>query len=530
MLNDNLINIITNLHSNGQEYDVIFGSLKSMGFTQGDIEENIKYVQQKIKPKPVETQPIKTIKENKNMKFTLLNMYEEMLKASGELKNLVDDKYVGFSSNKALNIVNEGINSILLSLTQETNCPILSDKSNLEKSDNELYISPFTKFNICESLASKLQEYKSIPSVENLLSYINEAFESNKYQFFTNRVINSLGSSKSQLNEALAKELKSLIKADTFDIEALKSLTKQNKWNSGCNEIYESLYAEECLDNQNINLHTKNTNNKYKLEKVFSPVLESNDSLTFNINGTNYSLKGTTISECNVSDSRYNNVVEGLKLLKFDSDNNTFKYYGKNNLCLEYNSDTEKITLGNTDITDMSLLDINEKLKASGIFDRNNYRDCDTLTKFIESKDNLAELEFCTNVTSPDLAMFLTVINVEEGLYLNFTDTKYGTKRTKYFTNSQVNEAVSEAKRVMSYDISSLVTEKLLEARNEDMLKQQSINQVSEDIEFYQTQLSKLNEAINTLGEENTVELNEIKTEVEEKINSLKSDLCKLKA
>ena len=98
---------------------------------------------------------------------------------------------------------------------------------------------------------------------------------------------------------------------------------------------------------------------------LYSPVLESEGSAIFHLNGKNYKFDGKEVTEAEVTDPRFYDVLEGLKM--FSNKNGELVTFGEKGMTLEYNLAEGKLTLGKKDLTNASIIEIKEALLANRI-------------------------------------------------------------------------------------------------------------------------------------------------------------------
>jgi hypothetical protein len=200
--------------------------------------------------------------------------------------------------------------------------------------------------------------------------------------------------------------------------------------------------------------------------------------------------------EAAVSDRRYINVLEGLSLLNYDSDKDRLVYYGKKDMMLEYNCATDKLSMtGIENLSEKSILDIHESLRCSGMFDRENIGDCEKLVKFYESKDLLRDMDIVTTIQNNKVAgLFVSVINVTEGIYVNKVNLPFGVNEMVFCKTAK--DACKEIKDFMKYDATTLFEAKLKEEGDKNAIIESKRNEIKDTLAFLSEKRAQLVEAI----------------------------------
>ena len=162
-------------------------------------------------------------------------------------------------------------------------------------------------------------------------------------------------------------------------------------------------------------------------------------------------------------------------------------------MVLEYNCQTDEISLtGIEGVNDMSIIDLNETLKRCGIFDRETIGNCEKLVKFFESKDILVELDSpITTVQSDKFAgVFVTVINVQEGVYVNKVNAALGINEMTYYKTAK--EACDAIRDFMKYDATAILSEKLQAEGIQNAVIEAKRNEINETLSFLSEKRAQL--------------------------------------
>jgi len=252
-------------------------------------------------------------KNQDKMKFTLANLYEAINISLKELKQInSDNSRISFSTKDSIKILEAYLQHFPIRFKNDSIQNISEDVENS--------VNPTLKFKIAKELHNGLSVHSWIDPVKNLRSYIQNVFESNKFLFKVSEAVERVSSQGGTLNEKLSNELNSILTESNGDIFGkFEAIAKRNPWSNDCKAIMNELKIEESKL-----IDTK----QGKITKIYSPVLESSNGMAFHLHGKDYILAEGEIKETIVTDSRYKNVLEGLKLFKQNED--TFVIFGNN--------------------------------------------------------------------------------------------------------------------------------------------------------------------------------------------------------
>jgi hypothetical protein len=370
---------------------------------------------------------------------------------------------------------------------------VLDEKIKAGYKIDDTLVNPVLKYTVAESLYVALAQYDWIMPVSDFRNMIAESFVADKWSYVTAKFANSLAGQSS--NPSYANLYESLVDVliDEENVRlALKDVLLENSWNADAKSILVSLVAEEKAEQGEINTSIYE-NSSCSVRKTFSPIIVDENKKVFHLNGKNYIFDGNTLEEATVTDQKYNNVLEGLSLLKYEADKDRLVYYGKNNMVLEYNCQTDEISLTGVDnINEMSILDVNETLKRCGIFDRETIGNCEKLVKFFESKDILYELDNpVTTIQSDKFAgVFVTVINVQEGVYVNKVNVALGINEMVHYKTAK--EACEAIRDFMKYDATAILSEKLQAEGEENAIIESKRNEIKETLAFLSEKRAEL--------------------------------------
>jgi len=446
-----------------------------------------------------------TQKNHNNMKFTLVGLYENVMKAINALNSMGDDKSrVSYSAKNAINILESSLGYFPMRFS--------SGDISIISEEIENNVNPSLKFKIAKTLHRDLSSSEWLNPVRELRSYIMAAYDSSKWSFRIAEAVEISSSKSGKLYEGLANQLESLLKESSEDIKSkFAVIANKNPWSAECKNILNEMAS----DNKKAY-----SNNGGKVGKILSPVLESEEGLTFHLHGKNYTFGNGQITEAKVEDPRFYDVLEGLKMFKLDGD--SLVTFSENGKILEYNLVEGTLNLGGVDLTNASIVELKESLIATRFFGYRDQWKSDTVCKFFENVDLLHEMDNFTGITSTEfLNLFLTVIAVEEGVWINKVNFGMQVNEMKFY--SSATEAVKAIKEFINYDASSILSERLVSEGNEKAITNKKRTEINDMISFLEEKKNKITEAINKLGD--SEELQEALKLVNGEINKFEKEL-----
>jgi len=435
-------------------------------------------------------------KNHNKMKFTLTSLYENVMKSIEALKVMESDSSrVSYTAKNSLSILEESLKSFPLRFKDES---VVSE-------DIENDVNPNLKFQIASRLHRDLASSDWLNPIKELRSYILESYDASKWSFRISEAVSRVSSQRNPLYTRLAESLTSVL--DTDDVKTqFASIAAKNPWSMDCKAILNEMNTEEAK---------ANTNGSATVSTLFSPVLESEGSVTFHLNGKNYKFDGKEITEAEVKDPRFFDVLEGLNM--FSHKNGELVTFGEKGMTLEYNLSEGTLTLGKKDLTNASIIEIKEALLATGFFGYRNQWKADKVCKFFESIDMLCEMDNFTNLTSNDFAgLMLTVLTVESGVWVNKVNTGMQLNEMKFIPTA--TEAVEEIKEFINYDVSEILSEMLVAENHADAIIENKRKEINNKISFLEEKKAKVKEAIDKVGDSE---------ELAEAMNLLDEELAK---
>lgn len=481
-VNKNMLNLIASFKKTGQSDDVIRQSLWQLGMIPEVVEAHLNYYNDHQASAEYKHYVGPIAKENiSNMKLTLENLYKSTMKAVDALKEMRNDDKLGFSAATAQSIIERALSKLNIS---DDNKMVLDEciKSGMEIEDT--IVNPVLKYSVAENMFYELTQYDWIMPVADLRKSIYETFGGDKWGYVAAKFAKNLAkdTSNGAFENLYESVINTMIDEDNKRL-ALKKVVLENVWNREAKNILAAIVAEEKLEQGEINEKVYENSN-CSVRKNISPCIVDGENRVFFLNGKNYIYNGKEIKEANVTDRRYLNVLEGLSLLKYEEDKDRLAYYGKNGLVLEYNCNDDKFNLsGVENFSEMSLIDMNETLKRSGMFDRETIGNCEKLIKFYESKDMLNEIDTITTIARNDVAgMMVSIINLEEGIAVNKVNAPFS--YNEIVVCESATEACKVIKDFMKYDATKILESRLKKEGEENAIIESKRNEIKDNIAF----------------------------------------------
>ena len=517
-MNQNLINLIASFKKTGQSDEVIKQSLWQLGMIPEIVESHLDYYN---KHTAQINKEINIVKENKDMKLTLEKLHTQSEKTIAALEEMKSDNSLGFSASSAQNIIEGALAKLQMTKDEKT---VMEEKIKAGYKIDDTLVNPILKYTVTEGLYTALTQYDWIQPVADFRNMIQESFVADKWSYVTANFANSLAGQSSNPSYAHLYECLVDVLIDEEDVRhALKEVLLENSWNADAKSLLIAIVNEEKAEQGEINTSIYE-NSSCSVRKNFSPIIIDENKKVFHLNGKNYIFDGKTLEEATVTDRKYLNVLEGLSVMKYEADKDRLVYYGKNNMVLEYNCQTDEISLtGVENANEMSLLDLNETLKRCGIFDRETIGNCEKIVKLFEAKDILIELDTpVTTIQSDKIAgLFITVINVQEGVYVNKVNVALGINEMVYFKTAK--EACEAIKEFMKYDATQILSEKLEAEGVKNAIIESKRNEINETLAFLSEKRATIIEAMQETN--NNEQLKEALELVEGEIRKFEKEL-----
>ena len=443
-------------------------------------------------------------KNHNKINFTLTDLYENVMDSINRLKAMDNDNSrVSYSVRESLTILEEAINAFPMKL-KNANLALISEE--IEKSSN-----PDLKFKIARNLYTRLSQNTWLNPISELREYIMESYNNSKWYFRISESIERTGMQKGKLIESLNSDLVSLL--NESDVKSkFAVVAARHPWSMDTKAIVNEMNAED--------QKVASTANG-KVVKILSPVLESENGLTFQLHGKNYTYDGKTITEATVTDPRFFDVSEGLKM--FSRNGDILSLHGDNGKTLEYNITEGTLLMGKINLSNVSIIELKESLLATNFSGYRNQWQNDKICKFFESVDLVCELDDFTTIQNQEFTdVFLTMIGVQEGIYINKVNP--GMRLNEMIKLNTATETVDIVKEFINFDISPILSERLLAENNEKAIKESKRKDLTDSLSFLEEKKLEVKAAIKELGE--TEELSEALDLLDEELRSKEKELA----
>jgi len=491
-------------HSGSMTKEQVMTILVGMGIPQTMAEVGIaKYLENHKDKSDIYTENNNQKNHNK-MNFTLTDLYENVMESINGLKTMDNDNSrVSYSVKESLTILEEAITAFPMKLK---NADLSQISEEIENSTN-----PNLKFKIARNLYTKLAQSTWLQPISELREYIMESYNNTKWQFRISESIERTENQKGKLIESLTNDLVSLL--NESDVKSKFSVVAaKHPWSMDAKAIINEMNAEDTKVASTAN---------GKVVTSLSPILESENNLTFRLHGKNYTYNGTDITEANVTDPRFFDVCEGLDM--FSRNGNILSLHGENSKSLEYNITEGTLTMGKVDMTNYSIIELKEALLATNFSGYRNQWQNDKICKFFESVDLIAEMDNFTTIQSQSHKdVFLSVIALDEAIYVNTVNPGMGLNEMKKYNTA--TETVEIVKEFINFDISPILSERLIAEDNDKAIEENKRKDLTNSISFLEEKKSEVEAAIKKLGE--TEELTEALNLIAEELNGKEKELA----
>ena len=492
-------------HSKSMTDQQVMTILVGMGIPQQMAMSGIaKYRQMTTEQSDIYTENNNKQKNHNKMKFTLTDLYENVVDSINGLKAMDNDNSrVSYSVKESLTILENAITAFPMKLK---NADLSAISEELENS-----VSPDLKFKIARNLYTKLAQSTWLNPISELREYIMESYNNAKWEFRISESIARTENQKGKLIESFNSDLVSLL--NESDVKSkFAVVAAKHPWSTDAKQIVNEMNAED--------QKVASTANG-KVVSVLSPVLESEEGLTFQLHGKNYTYNGTDITEANVTDPRFFDVSEGLAM--FSRNGNILSLHGENGKSLEYNITEGTLMMGKIDMTNYSIIELKESLLATNFSGYRNQWQNDKICKFFESVDMIAEMDNFTTIQNQEFAdVFLTMIGVSEGIYINKVNP--GMNLNEMSKIDTATETVEIVKEFINFDVSPILSERLIAEDNDKAIEENKRKDLTDSISFLEEKKSEVEAAIKKLGE--TEELTEALNLIAEELITKEKELA----
>jgi len=422
-------------------------------------------------------------KNDIKMQFTLTELYGKVTDTLTKLQEMKagDTGRISYTSENAMRVLEETLKMFPAFLK---NADLDTVTEDLENS-----AAPSLKFNIAKTLYNQSTLYSWLNPIQEMISYLDSFYAHGKLAFKVNEAYEFAKRKGGALYERLGNDLYGVLKESSENMKnKFLAVSGKHPWSPECKSILNDLAQEE-----NVVKEQKGG----KIVKIFSPVLTEGTTHTFHLHGKDYTYDGKAIKETVVNDIRYHSIIEGLKLCSYN--NGMLSIYGQKETSLDIHLDEGTITLGEIDLSKASVIEIKEALLGTNFFGYREHYKIDTVCRLVESYEMIAELDEFVSINSLMYpALFLTLLSVEEGVYVHKINGGMNLNEMKHY--SSASKACKDVMEFINYDVSSYLVEQLEKEGNITILNTENRRKIQEMIAFLETKKEEINAAISTVG------------------------------
>jgi len=454
-------------------------------------------------------------KNHTKMKFTLVDLYEKVTQAIEKLDEMSADKSrTSYSIKQAKDILEKSKSMFPdLSLVKGISSKMSADDADSVREDVESKVAPTLKFAIAKNIHRSVAIHDWMQPISELRSYINSIYSDNKWSFRVNEAVESISKRSNSMESKLAIELTSLI-SESEDVvkSGISTIASKNPWSPECRAIINEMKAEAKGADQS----------KARVTRIFTPMLSESNGVVFHLHGKNWKFDGKGIEEAKVTDPRFNQVLEGLRM--FTDKGDSLVLFGESEKALEINLDEGIIKLGDLDMTEMEAGTVKEALVANKFFSFRDAWKADKIASLVEHFDMVGELDNALGLTSTEfLNVYLTMLAVEEGVWVNKINPAMKMNEMKFFPTASA--ALKEAKEFIGYDATAYLAEALVKEGHKTAIVEKKRAAINGEISFLEEKKGQINAAIARIGrsEELSEALKMVESELMKKEKELQS-------
>lgn len=510
-----LLDIIGPLVKSGKSDAQLLSILVGMGIEQQLALAGIQKCRQMT---PFVQENSKSEKNHKQMKFTLIDLYEKINTAISSLDEMSSDSgRLSYSSKMAKNefngVLNKFPNDLVVNLGEGTVALSFNEGKELTeyKEKIEESINPSLKYKLIGEAFNAANKFSWISPAGEFIGWCNDIYESNKWSF---SVVNAIFNIRQNdtLHESLRNSLYGILDTPNEEItESIKSIASKNPWSR---EVSNLVYTIQESEKQSSN------QSAVSVSRVITPFLIEENGTVVNINGVNFMINESEVKQVEVNNAVYNTILESLNMASIK--NETITFYGQRDKALTFNMNEGTLKLGGLDLSEKSVMEIRQALMTERFYHYAESNKIDKICMFLENIDSITEMDNVLSLSSAEFAgLYLTLINVNEGVYIHKVNT--GMKVNEFKLIESAQSALSEVKEFIGYDASNYLSEKLIAEGNQQAIVTKKREELNNTISFLEEKRTQILEAIKSSGE--TEELVQAKELIESEIQKFEKEL-----
>jgi len=439
-------------------------------------------------------------KNHKHMKFTLVDLYEKVVSAINSLNEMsADGSRTSYSGKQAKELLEAALRMFPeMTINADIIAKFTTDELNdIKEGTNarEIWlklidekVSPVLKYGIAKNIYKTSTVYDWIQPISELRTYIGEIYTNHKWSFKVNEAVSAIGNRNNPLDAKLAGELTSLLKESEDVVKAgFERVAATNPWSAELRTILNEMKAEGMGANQA----------KAVVQKIITPMITEGNRVVFHLHGKNWSFDGRKITEAHVADSRFTQVLAALGM--FRQMNESLVMFGENGKTLDINLTEGTVKLGTLDLTGKTATAVKESLIANKVFSFREAWKADRIATLVENFDMVGELDTALGLSSTEfLNVYLTMLAVEEGVWVNKVNPSMGLNEMKFFRTA--TQALKEAKEFIGYDATSYLAKALVAEGHKTALVEKQRSIINEELSFLESKREQINSAIARIG------------------------------
>ena len=425
--------------------------------------------------------------EQKNdipMQYTLTELYgkvTETLKILQEMK-ASDTGRVSYTADNAIKVL-EGSLMHFPAFLKNADLSTISEE--LENS-----ATPTLKFSIAKSLYNQSTIFSWLTPMQEMISYLDGFYAHSKLAFKVNEAYEAAKRRGGGLYEKLGKDLYNVLSESVEDMKnTFLAVSAKHPWSPECKSILAELATQDNIVKEQAG---------GKIVKILSPILTEGSTHAFHLYGKDYSFNGKEVKEVDIKDTRYKGVLEGLKLCNYKD--GILSIYGQKHKSFDIHLQEGKMNLGDIDLTGSSIIEIKEALLGTNFFGYREHWKMDSVCRLVESFDMIVEMDEFLSINSLMYpALYLTLLAVEEGVYVHKINGGMNLNEMKYYKSAE--DACKAVLEFINYDVSSYLVEQLEKEGSFKIRKQGDRKKLQEMINFLEDKKIQINSAITKVGE-----------------------------
>ena len=439
-------------------------------------------------------------KNHKHMKFTLVDLYEKVVTTINSLNEMAGDtSRTSYSGKQAKELLEAALRMFPeMTINADIIAKFTTDELNDIKEGNnakEIWlklidekVSPVLKYGIAKNIYKTSTVYDWIRPISELRTYINDIYANHQWSFKVNEAISAIGGRNNPLDTKLAGELTIMLKESEDVVKAgFARVAAANPWSAELRSILNEMKAEGMGANQS----------KAVVQKIITPMISEGNKVLFHLHGKNWSFDGRNITEAHVTDSRFTQVLAALGM--FRQMNESLVMFGENGKTLDINLTEGTIKLGTLDLTGKTATVVKESLIANKVFSFREAWKADRIATLVENFDMVGELDTALGLSSTEfLNVYLTMLAVEEGVWVNKVNPAMKLNEMKFFTTATA--ALKETKEFIGYDATSYLAKSLIAEGHKTALVEQKRSIINDELSFLENKREQINSAISRIG------------------------------